>query len=268
MAWMETHYWSFSIGSNITLNVLIPTPTSSEQVTDMNHTRKYSYEAGLPVLYLLHGAYGDAFSWMRFSNIDRYAQEHGIAVVMADAGMSFYQNLASGRRYEDLFASELPRFTTNVFPVSHERSKTFIAGLSMGGYGAWYLGLKYPQQYAGAASLSGAVDIASLYEAAGSQSGPTAFNWRDAFQDDCGHLAGSGHDLITLYDQDAKRGCVPKLFQAVGTSDFLYDSNQKIRQMLQERGADLAYEEGPGGHEWDFWDAHIQSVLDWIDTIR
>lgn len=58
MALMETHYYSSSLGSNITLNVFVPTPGSSEQITQMGHCEKYDYEHGLPVLYLLHGAYG------------------------------------------------------------------------------------------------------------------------------------------------------------------------------------------------------------------
>lgn len=78
MALMETHYYSSSLGSNITLNVFVPTPGSSEQITQMGHSAKYDYENGLPVLYLLHGAYGDAFSWVRYSNIDRYAQDRGM----------------------------------------------------------------------------------------------------------------------------------------------------------------------------------------------
>ena len=70
MALMETHYYSFSLLSNVTLNVFVPTPGSNEAVTDMNTVKKYDYKEGLPVLYLLHGAYGDAFSWIRYSNID------------------------------------------------------------------------------------------------------------------------------------------------------------------------------------------------------
>ena len=57
MALMETHYYSFSLGSNITLNVFVPTPGSSEEITQINHTQKYDYEAGLPVLYLRAGAW-------------------------------------------------------------------------------------------------------------------------------------------------------------------------------------------------------------------
>ena len=264
MALMETHYYSSSLNSNITMNVFIPTPGSSEQITQMGHCEKYDYDSGLPVLYLLHGAYGDAFSWIRYSNIDRYAQDRGIAVVMASAENSFYQDLRSGKKYKTFFTEELPVFIRNVFPVSREREKTFIAGLSMGGYGAWFLALTRPDLYAKAASMSGALDIAGLcrpFSDALGESSP--FQLADSFGD-IDQLAGSEYDLFALYDRAAANGTVPALYQAVGRDDFLYASNQHVRTELEKRGAALTYAEGPGGHDWDFWDREIRRILDWM----
>ena len=264
MALMETHYYSFSLGSNITLNVFVPTPGSSEEITQINHTQKYDYEAGLPVLYLLHGAYGDAFSWVRYSNIDRYAQERGMVVVMASAENSFYQDLKSGKKYKTFFTEELPVFIQSVFPVTKDREKTYIAGFSMGGYGAWYLGLSRPDLYAKAASMSGALDIAGLYESATIQKNENnPFSWEDSFGDPK-KLSGSKYDLFALYDQDVKGGCVPKLYQAVGTEDFLYQSNLHVKEVLEAKHADLIYKEDKGGHDWNFWDRYIQDILDWL----
>lgn len=264
MALMETHYYSFSMQSNITLYVFIPTPGSNEQIVEINHSEKYDYESGLPVVYLLHGAYGDAFSWIRYSNIDRYAQERGVAVVMASAGNSFYQDLKSGNRYKTFFTEELPAFIQNVFPVTKDREKTFIAGFSMGGYGAWFLGLSRPDLYSRAASLSGALDIASLYRTAeGGVIDNNPFNWEDSFGDPK-LLEGSEYDLFSLYDRDIAAGQVPKLYQAVGYSDFLYKSNIHVKEQMERREADLVFEEGEGGHDWIFWDTYIQHILDWM----
>lgn len=264
MALMETHYYSFSMNSNITLNVFVPTPSSNEQVVEMNHSQKYDYESGLPVLYLLHGAYGDASSWIRYSNIERYAQERGFVVVMASAGNSFYQDLKSGNKYKTFFTEELPVFIQSLFPVTKDREKTFIAGFSMGGYGAWFLGLSRPDIYSKAASMSGALDIAGLYQAnKGGENSNTPFNWEDSFGEP-DLLEGSNYDLFSLYDRDVAAGQVPKLYQAVGYSDFLYESNLNAKEQMEKRGADLVYEEGEGGHDWTFWDAYIQRILDWM----
>lgn len=270
MALMETHYFSNILNSNVTLNVFVPTPGSGDSYLNMNQLPKYNYEEGLPVLYLLHGAYGDAFSWLRYSNIDRYAQERGIVCVMCSAENSFYQNLKGGLRYFDFFTQELPVFIQNVFPVSKDRSRTYVAGFSMGGYGAWYLGLKCPELYAKAAAMSGALDIeAILKDPVTPVSTPSLFPLAASFADILDengifHAAGSQYDLLTLYDQDVAKGLVPKLYQAVGYDDFLYQGNQKIKAEMEKRGADLVYEEGAGAHDWDFWDTYIKHVLDWV----
>ena len=266
MALMEVHYSSFAMGGNVTLNVFVPTPGSSEAITDMNTVKKYDYESGLPVLYLLHGAFGDAFSWLRYSNIDRYAQDRGIVVVMASAENSFYQDLKYGRKYYTFFTEELPKFIQNVFPVSKDREKTYVAGFSMGGYGAWYLGLSRPDIYSKAASMSGAIDIAALEKDRASQD---PFMWENSFSevlnsDGSFSLSGSKYDPFTLYDEAVKKGQVPKLYMACGKSDFLYESNLHVKKVMEEKGADLVYKEGEGGHDWNFWDRYIQDILDWL----
>jgi len=268
MALMEVHYSSFAMGGNVTLNVFVPTPGSSEAITEMNHNPKYDYEKGLPVLYLLHGAYGDAFSWIRYSNIDRYAQERGIVVVMASAENSFYQDLKYGRKYYTFFTEELPTFIRSVFPVSKERSKTYVAGFSMGGYGAWYLGLSRPDLFSKAASMSGAIDIATLGANRGQDQ---TFSWENSFADVLQadgslELAGSKYDPFALYDKAVANGVVPKLYMACGTEDFLYRSNLHVKQVMEAKQADLKYVEDEGGHDWNFWDKYIQDILDWLLT--
>ncbi|MCH3986486.1 MAG: esterase family protein [Lachnospiraceae bacterium] len=266
MALMETHYYSFSMRSNVTLNVFIPTPGSDGSITQMNSTEKYDYVKGIPVVYLLHGAYGDAFSWIRYSNIDRYAQDRGIAVVMASADNSFYQDLKGGNAYYTFFTEELPKFIQNVFPVSRDREKTYVAGFSMGGYGAWYLGLSRPDLFSKAASMSGALDIAGLCKnrVPGNDPFPWEAAFSDVYKDGEFHLTGSRYDLFALYDRDKAAGQVPKLYQAVGYKDFLYQSNCYVRDEMKKRGADLIYEEGEGAHDWNFWDKYIQHILDWL----
>ena len=164
MASMTCHYYSSTLGNNIAINVIIPTPQGNEQIVDQDVQKQYQYETGLPVVYLLHGAYGDFSSWIRYSNIERYAQERCCAVVMASAGNFFYQDMYHGSAYRTFFTEELPVFITSVFPVSSKKEDTYIAGFSMGGYGAWYLALSAPHLYAKAASMSGALDIAALYK--------------------------------------------------------------------------------------------------------
>ena len=263
MAFLNCHIYSHALYSNITFNVCLPTPTSGDPVNYDTLRRDYGYEAGLPVAYLLHGMYGDANSWTRFSNVDRYAQDRRIAVVTCSAGNNFYQNVHGGLAYETFFTRELPAYIRALFPISPRREDTFIGGFSMGGYGAWHLGLKAPEVYAKAASMSGALDIARLYQEAKGNPAQSPFNWQAMFGDPEA-LTGSDSDLFAQYQSCLEKGCVPELYQACGTEDFLYQMNLSARDRFRGMGCDLTYREGPGGHDWTFWDAEIPHVLDWF----
>ena len=263
MALLQCHIYSHALYSNISLNVCLPTPTSGDRVDYATLKRDYGYEQGLPVVYLLHGMFGDANSWIRFSNVDRYAQDRRIAVVMCSAGNNFYQNIPGGLSLETFFTEELPAYTRALFPVSSRREDNFIGGFSMGGYGALHLALKAPEVFAKAASMSGAADIVALYENAKKNPAPSPFNWNAMFKD-AEALQGSGSDIFAQYQACRDRGCVPKLYVACGTEDFLYAMNLDAKERFLQMGADLTWHDAPGGHDWTFWDSEIQRVLDWL----
>src|SRR3954452_11495359 len=119
-------------------------------------------EAGFPVLYLLHGLSDDSTAWLRYTSIERYAAPLGLAVVMPDVQRSFYADEAHGAAYWTFLSEELPEVVGSFFRVSDRREDTFVAGLSMGGYGALKWALRAPERFAAAAVLSGAVDVARL----------------------------------------------------------------------------------------------------------
>jgi S-formylglutathione hydrolase FrmB len=148
---LNCRYYSTVLYRNVEFNVLIPTPTSHG-----GQLRREPFK----VLYLLHGLHGDAHSWLHRSNIQRHIEEIGdFIIVMPDGQNSFYQDMAQGEKFFTYLTQELPEYIQSIFPVSRKREDTFVAGLSMGGYGAWLLALSCPQKYAAAASLSGALDM-------------------------------------------------------------------------------------------------------------
>ncbi|MBQ9611929.1 MAG: esterase family protein [Lachnospiraceae bacterium] len=262
---LSCHYFSFVLGRNVEVNVIVPTPEGNEQITAEGKEARYDYENGLPVVYLLHGAYGDNNSWMRFSSVERALQAHNCIGVMAGVENSFYQDMVHGSKYYTFMTEELPAYITRIFPASKKREDTYIAGFSMGGYGAWYLALSRPDLYAKSASMSGALDIAALYESAKEGAVESPFAWRDIFGHLTDHLAGTDRDLFTLYERDRATGLVPKLYQSCGDKDFLFELNQKAHKRLTDLGADITYYEAPGHmHNWDFWDQDIKRILDWF----
>lgn len=268
MALINCAYFSPTLGFNTNIYVVIPS-VSADEVQNKKDISAYGKGVKYQVLYLLHGAFGNYSDWIRGSNIERYAVERRLAVVMPSVENSYYQNMYRGLPYLNYVKDELPEFIQTLFPVSDKREDTFVAGLSMGGYGALRVAFEKPQSYAACASLSGAIDIQSSknrHAAAANVVSP--IKW-DLLLEDPDHIDGSEADLYTLI---AKRigegGPLPKVFQTCGTEDFIYRANVKAHEKLLELGIDLTYEEHPGIHDWNYWDKHIQRVLDWLPLKR
>jgi S-formylglutathione hydrolase FrmB len=178
---------------------------------------------------------------------------------MPAVGRSYYTDMHCGMKYWSFISEELPAIAESLFPISSQREHTFAAGLSMGGYGAFKLALSKPGKFCAAASLSGALDPDALYKIMPS----LLFEYRNIF----GYqpLKGSANDLFALSRDLARTdGPTPRLFQCCGTEDFLYQDNQIFKRHLESLGFDLTYTEGPGSHDWGYWDSQIQKVLNWL----
>ncbi|NKB71747.1 MAG: esterase family protein [Candidatus Latescibacteria bacterium] len=218
----------------------------------------------LPVLYLLHGLSDDHSIWQRRTSIERYVDPLGLAVVMPAVNRSFYADTAYGAQYWTFISEELPQLAQSFFPLSDKRADTFVAGLSMGGYGAFKLALARPDRFAAAASLSGALDMAGVLAEGARDEDEAWYQEKKAIFGDLAAMPGSGHDLLHLAQRLAQRKRRPALFQCCGTEDFLYKANVKFRKHAKKLGLEVHYEEGPGAHEWGYWDDNIQRVLDWL----
>lgn len=212
-------------------------------------------------LYLLHGMSDDHSIWLRRTSIDRYASEKGLAVVMPAGDLSFYTDMAYGEKYWEFVARELPAICRSFFPMmSDRREDTFVAGLSMGGYGALKCGLRGYDTFSCAAGLSAAVDVVGAHKNGGRHAGL----WHDILGDDPNELVFN--DLFTAAEDYAKGSNLPplRLYAWCGREDFLYESNLRFKAHLEKLGLDFTYEEGPGNHSWQYWDDKIQRVLEWL----
>jgi len=253
MALIHCHFFSQVLGLMSTMSVILPDPGPLE-VAFTPKKRQVRY----PTLYLLHGLSDDHSAWQRHTAIERYVEGLNLAVVMPGADRSFYTDMVAGKRYWTYISEEVPAMARHFFPLSEDRSKHYVAGLSMGGYGAFKLALTYPERYAAAVSLSGALDVVRLARAE-----------KSAGQCELAHifgevnaLAGSSNDLFSLAEQMVEQGRPrPNLYQWCGTDDFLHADNVRFRAHAESLGLAVTYEEGPGGHEWSCWDVQIQRVL-------
>ncbi len=253
MAFLQCDFFSEVLGLSCSMNVILPQQTNNQIGMESRAAGKKH-----PTLYLLHGLSDDHTTWMRRTSIERYVAPLGLAVVMPAVHRSFYTDMARGYRYWTFISQELPAICRSFFPLSDKREDNFVAGLSMGGYGAFKLALSCPDQFAAGASLSGAVGRGVLGDSKRNPEFENIFG-------DLDQIKGSRNDLFHLAEQVSKSdGPKPKLFQCVGTEDFLYQENVEFKEYLERLGLDLTYEEGPGIHEWGYWDKMIQKVLAWL----
>ncbi|GLY06102.1 MULTISPECIES: alpha/beta hydrolase family protein [Actinoplanes] len=210
-----------------------------------------------PVLYLLHGLTDDHTAWTRFTSIERYAADRGLAVIMPQVHRSFYANEAYGMRFWDYLSVEVPATVARFFRVSARREDTFVAGLSMGGYGAIKWALREPERFAAAATLSGALDLAYIQEH-DRRPHIRALASR-VFADRI--VAGGDEDLMHLV-RVADPDRLPRLILRCGSEDHLLAQNRRFTAACATAGVPLDAELSPGGHTWDYWDSQIPGVLD------
>lgn len=210
-----------------------------------------------PVLYLLHGLSGNEESFIRFTSLERYARDMGLVIVMPTTDRLFYVNNTAGYPYGDYITQELPDFISSIFQVSTDRKDTFIAGASMGGYGALNAGLKYPNQYGFVGTLSGVIDIKARYRQGPDPLSPADFYLLFGDQDP----AGTDKDNYYLLKRALETGIeLPQIWMACGLDDGLVEQNRYFEESYGGQ-LDLVYIEDEGGHDWAFWDKYLEVML-------
>lgn len=230
------------------LHIILPDPV---RMNDLPVSKR-------KVLYLFHGLSDDATAWGRYSCIETLAQDYGLVVVMPSVGRSFYTNQTNGQAYFSYVTEELPQYLADVFGLKPKREDTFLAGLSMGGYGAFKAGLLHPEMYSAVASFSGVLSLAIMNAESDDER-------KDEFQllfGDLAKLPGSEHDPATwLKNAVANKVDIPKLFIACGRQDDLYPLSKLFAAACQQLGVPVDYHEEDGRHDWYFWDTQIKRFL-------
>jgi putative tributyrin esterase len=255
MALVTCNFFSDVLEVGCSMNVVLPQPTE-EQIgvagDDIPTT-------DFPVLYLLHGLSDDHTAWLRYTSVERYAAAAGLAVVMPAVNRSFYANERQGARYWDFIAEELPKTVGRFFRVSQDPRHTYVAGLSMGGYGAMKLALSRPDRFAAAASMSGALDLVDLISR---EQRPTRI---ELFERVFGKKVAPSADLLALLEQ-ADPSTLPRLHVSAGTEDspLLVEGNRRFVAELTKAGADVTSDFRPGEHVWQLWDDLLPEVIDWM----
>ena len=248
MALVHIDHVPETVKVNLPLNVILPDPGR------MGATPV----ARRKVLYLLHGLGDDASAWQRYSSIETTAAASGLVVVMPSAGRSFYADLPNGQKYFTYLTEELQQYLADVFGLAPARESTFIAGCSMGGYGAFKAALLRPERYAAAASFSGVLSLEFIHAF---PKDPRLPEFSSLFGD-LDQLSGSAHDPAAWLKQAAQhRSGLPYLSIACGRQEDVYPLSRLFYESCQSLGIQAGYHEEDAGHDWSFWNAQVERFI-------
>lgn len=220
------------------------------------------------VVTLLHGLGNAPANWMMYSAAPRYAADNGYILVVPQADNSFYTDPAFGTPFYTALTLELPAQLRRIFHIPEEREKNFVAGLSMGGYGAMRLALSLPERYAAVGSFSGALDMGAMLQAGRAL---------PAFAPLLSPLFGQGMELPKEADLFALvRGVAalpaaqqPKIFQTCGLQDddamHILTQNHSFAALAKTLPlAAYRYLVWDGVHEWNFWDRSFAEFMSFV----
>lgn len=261
VAILTVSYQSGALNKQVTYRAIIPETKRRGEGKTIPSLELY------PTLYLLHGYTGDQNDWLEYSLIREFAERYEIAVIMPAGENSFYFDPPIGPRYSTFIGKELVEKTRALFPLSHKREETLLAGFSMGGYGALLNGILHADTFGFVGSFSGVVLSASPDVNEGVIKIPIPIlqmlvesgEWKDL---------PPRLDLLHLLEDTENRKKLPELFLSVGTEDYLYRENNYLHTYLEKENLSHYYFEGPGEHDWLFWNQVLPKFLNWYETSK
>jgi len=262
MAVIQAQFFSEKLKRIVLFSALLPVDTietPEEQAMPKSKNMK--------TLYLLHGYSGSHMDWLYGSRIQELSLKYGVAVIMPSGENNFYLDQKEKEEwYGEFIGKELLEVTRRLFHLSDRREDTYIGGLSMGGFGAIRNGLKYSENYGGIIALSSALITHKIADITPDYKDDIAsYGYYKNVFGDLKQLRGSGNDPEALIRQ-LKNGnkIMPNIYMACGTEDFLLEENRCFQKFLSAENISHVYVEGPGIHDWKFWDEYIEKAILWM----
>lgn len=263
MSLAQFNFESEYLQGNTTVSVILP-----DRPRGVTPEEFYRGGQKFKVLWLLHGTFGDHSDWIRKSNIELYACERDLIVVMPSALNTNYANwehFSIGYNMYDFLLKELMPLVYGWFPASDKREDNFIAGLSMGGRGTCVYAMNHPEKFAAAAILSACPRETRWLK----DNDPRLWERTVGCIENRGGFEAyeaSYENTWRVLDEAVAAGTpLPRLYFACGKDDHLFPAYEHFKRHAQEIGLEATFEEIDGyKHEWRFWDLTIQKALDFF----
>ena len=260
MAWLQVNFFSNSLYRSVPLNIIVP----EDDRMRPSENKKYK------TLYLLHGYYGDSSTWLLRGDMASIAEEYGIAIVMPSGNNDFYVDAPrSGKNMSTFISDELVDFTRRLLPLSDKREDTLLGGYSMGGFGTLYNCFTHSDVFGHGIALSSPMILEkeSLQNISDTPNfmGVTLGYYRELFGEDIDGLPENTYNPRIAAEKLVASGKkAPNLYIACGYNDALKFDNRKLCTALDDIGIKFFYEEGPGTHDWDFWNIYIRRGIEFV----
>jgi S-formylglutathione hydrolase FrmB len=262
MAHIVMNFESQYLHGNTEISIILPDkPRETDPKEFYGRGKKYR------VLWLFHGSFGDHTDWVRKSNIETYACENDLIVVMPSAMNSNYTDwtcFADGFEFQSFFFDELMPLIYGWYPASPAKEDNFIAGLSMGGSGALKFALVHPEKFNKAAVLSSSphryeTDLAGM-------TGSRLLKMQNTVNNAGGMDALlKSDDNVWALCENADVDSIPPLYCGIGGEDQGIERFERFKELCEKRGINAKFEVIPGfKHEWRVWELTIQRALEFF----
>lgn len=270
MALCKLDYYSEAMQQKIGVSVIIPENKWGYSLADRPEGYRY------PTLWLLCGGGFEHTDWVRYTAIELFAAQQGVAVVMPGISYACYMDTAEGDyRYWTQISQELPEYLRKVFPLSEKREDNFVAGFSMGGYGAFKFAMQRPEMFAACGTFAGPIGIIPSEPVP-----PTEKLGQPCLRDDfcekqfatiwagfgsAARLRNTSSDNFYMLDKHLKAGTqLPEFYIAIGAQDPTAPDGYEFMDRMKAMGLKFKEIRDQGMHDWEYCNRHVEAFLNWI----
>jgi putative tributyrin esterase len=254
MAWIRFQMNSQTVSMPVSFDALLPDNAENSK------GKKWK------TLYLLHGFGGDRNDWLLKARLAQLVRERltgdcPLMTVLPEGQNSFFVNLPNGHEYADYLCRELPAFIEENFPVLSGVKNRFIAGMDMGGYGAFRQALGHPEVFGQAAAFEAPLDIFKYYQGLPDSMSfcmEHVFGREEKFR-------GGENDLFSLADRCAAKAEMPKLFLAGSRSGSFGQDHAVFSEHVKKLGFPGLTKVSLPEENWEFAESALKAMFLWLE---
>ena len=254
MAFINSTFYSNVLEQEVMLDLYLPNDRAEKEIAPP-----------VGVVYFLHGMGSSQKRFREYTAANRYAMDNHLAIVYISAPMSFYSDMKHGMKYYTYITEELPVFLKSAYNLDFPREKTFLAGLSMGGYGTLKIGLNHPEMFGAIAPFSAPTNMRQMKDRLKERPVGTVSTYINVFGEDLDMQDTDDPWYLIKKVSELPAEQQPRIRLMCGKQDELaniYLQNVEFDKYASTLPlADYKFMSWKGGHEYMFWDRAMMHAV-------